>query len=162
ESDREKRIKVMPSTLFQAGSISKSVAALGALHLVEQGQLMLDEDINTRLTTWKVPENDFNKEKKVTLRGILSHNAGLTVHGFPGYAVGTPVPTLVQVLNGEKPANTPAIRVDCIPGSLWRYSGGGYTVMQQLLLDITGKPFPHYMQESVLSPLGMTDSTYEQ
>ena len=95
------------STLFQAGSISKPVAALGALRLVEQGKLALDEDVNARLTTWKVPENEFTREKKVTLRGLLSHTAGLTVHGFPGYATDEPVATLVQVLDGAKPANTP-------------------------------------------------------
>lgn len=153
---------VTPSTLFQAGSISKSVAALGALHLVEQGKLSLDEDVNGKLTTWKVPENEFTKEKKVTLRGILSHSAGLTVHGFPGYASDEARPTLVQILNGEKPANTPAIRVDIVPGSQWRYAGGGYMVMQQMILDVTGEPFPRFMQETVLGPLGMSHSTYEQ
>ena len=159
---KEGKTPVTPTTLFQAGSISKSVAALGALHLVEQGKLALDEDVNTRLTTWKVPENDFTKEKKVTVRGILSHTAGLTVHGFPGYATDEPLPTLVQIFNGEKPANTAAIRVDIVPGSQWRYSGGGYTILQQMILDVTGKPFPQFMQETVLGPLGMTDSTYAQ
>jgi len=115
---------VTPTTLFQAGSISKSVAALGALHLVEQGKLFLDKDVNTQLTTWKLPENDLTRAQAVTLREILSHSAGLTVHGFPGYAVDAQRPTLVQVLDGEKPANTPAIRVDMLPGSKWRYSGG--------------------------------------
>src|SRR5206468_690196 len=118
---------VTASTLFQAGSISKSVAAVGALRLVQEGKLALDEDVNAKLTTWKVPENAFTREKKATLRGILSHTAGLTVHGFPGYAVDGPVPSLVQVLNGEKPTNTAPIRVDILPGSKWRYSGGGYT-----------------------------------
>jgi CubicO group peptidase (beta-lactamase class C family) len=111
---------VTADTLFLAGSISKPVAALAALRLVEQGKLSLDEDVNLKLKTWKVPENEFTKEKKVTLRGLLSHSAGLTVHGFPGYAVDAPAPTLVQILNGEKPANTGAIRVDIEPGSRWR------------------------------------------
>ena len=153
---------VTTSTLFQAGSISKPVSALGALRLVEQGKLALDEDVNTKLVTWKVPENEFTKEKKVTLRGLLSHTAGLTVHGFPGYATDEPVPTLVQVLDGAKPANTRPIRVDILPGSKWRYSGGGYTVMQQMIIDVTGKPFPQFMQEAVLGPLGMEESTFEQ
>ena len=109
-----------------------------------------------------MPENAFTREKKVTLRGILSHTAGLTVHGFPGYAVDGPVPTLVQVLDGAKPTNTAPIRVDILPGSKWRYSGGGYTVMQQMIIDVTGKPFPRFMQEAVLGPLGMNESTYEQ
>src|SRR5947199_1476359 len=153
---------VTASTLFQAGSISKSVAALGALRLVEQGKLALDEDVNAKLNTWKVPENSFTREKKVTLRGILSHTAGLTVHGFPGYAVNGPVPSLVQVLDGAKPTNTAPIRVDILPGSKWRYSGGGYTVMQQMIIELTGKPFPRFMEDAVLGPLGMNESTYEQ
>jgi CubicO group peptidase (beta-lactamase class C family) len=161
-TDKSGKTPITTSTLFQAGSVSKSVAALGALRLVEQGQIALDEDVNARLRTWKVPENEFTKDEKVTLRRILSHSAGLTVHGFPGYAAGSPVPTLVQVLDGEKPANTPAIRVNFVPGSKWRYAGGGYTVMQQLLMDVTGQPFPEFMQKSVLTPLGMAQSTFEQ
>lgn len=149
-------------TLFQAGSISKPVAALAALRLVEQGKLSLDEDVNAKLVSWKVPGNEFTKEQKVTLRRLLTHSAGLTVHGFPGYAAGAQVPTLVQVLNGEKPANTPAIRVDTVPGRLWRYSGGGYTIMQQLLIDVTQKSFPELMRQLVLEPAGMKHSTYEQ
>ena len=161
-TDQGGKVPVTTSTLFQAGSVSKPVAALGALHLVEQGKLSLNEDVNRFLTTWKVPENDLTKDQKVTLRRILSHSAGLTVHGFPGYAAGQPIPTLVQILDGAKPANTAAIQVDVIPGSRWRYSGGGYTVMQQMLIDVTGKPFPQFMREAVLEPLGMASSTYEQ
>lgn len=161
-TDKEGKTPVTSSTLFLAGSISKSVAAVGALHLVEQGRLSLDEDVNARLRSWKVPENEFTKQQKVTLRRILSHTAGLTVRGFPGYRATSPVPSLTQVLDGVKPANTPAIRVDLVPGSKWRYSGGGYTVMQEMLIDVTGQPFPKYMRATVLKPFGMNDSTYEQ
>ncbi len=161
-ADKNANQPVTTATLFQAGSISKAVAALGALHLVELGRLSLDADVNDKLQSWKVPENEFTKDQKVTLRRILSHSAGLTVHGFPGYAVDAPMPTLVQVLDGAKPANTPTVRVDFAPGTQWRYAGGGYTVMQQLLIDVTGKPFPEFMQATVLKPLGMTASTYEQ
>jgi CubicO group peptidase (beta-lactamase class C family) len=153
---------VTPSTLFQAGSISKPVSAAGALRLVEQGKLELDRDVNASLVTWKVPENEFTKEKKVTLRGLLSHTAGLTVHGFPGYAADGRVATLVQLLDGAEPANTPAIRVDILPGSRFRYSGGGYTVMQQMVIDVTGTPFPQFMHGAVLRPFDMKDSTFEQ
>ena len=153
---------VTPKTLFQAGSISKPVAATGALALVEQGKLSLDEDVNKKLTTWKVPENDLTKTEKVTLRRIMSHTAGLTVHGFPGYDVDEPRPTLVQIFNGEKPANTAPIRVDTLPGTKAVYSGGGVTIEQQLMLDVTGKPFPALMRELVLDKLGMTGSSYEQ
>jgi CubicO group peptidase (beta-lactamase class C family) len=161
-TDKNNRTAVTPETLFQAGSISKPVAASGALHLLQENRVSLDADVNTLLRTWKVPENEFTKEKKVTLRSILSHSAGLTVHGFPGYAAGTITPSLVQILDGAKPANTPAIRVDFVPGNRMRYSGGGYIVMQQLIMDVTGQPFPKFMQDTVLKPLGMTNSTYEQ
>ena len=149
-------------TLFQAGSISKPVAAAGALYLVELGSLSLDEDVNKKLVTWKVPENEFTKEQKVTLRRLLTHSAGLTVHGFPGYAAGDPLPTLVEIFNGEKPANTAPIRVDFVPGAKSRYSGGGITIEQQLMIDVTHKPFPQLMRETVLDKIGMSDSTYEQ
>ncbi|WP_461112594.1 serine hydrolase domain-containing protein [Spirosoma jeollabukense] len=160
--DKNNSAPVTTATLFQAGSISKSVAAVGALYLAETGKLSLDEDVNTKLRTWKVPENEFTKEKKVTLRGLLSHTTGLTVHGFPGYDVASPMPSVVQILDGSPPANTSAVRVDFVPGTRWRYSGGGYTVMQQLMLDVTGKPFPQFMQETVLGPMNMTESTYQQ
>lgn len=161
-TEKDGKVAVTEATLFQAGSVSKPVAALGALHLVEQGKLTLDEDVNGKLVTWKVPENTFTADKKVTLRGLLSHSAGLTVHGFPGYAVDGKIPTVPQILNGEAPANTGPVRVDIVPGSAMRYSGGGYTVMQQLLVDVSGKPFPQYMQDAVLNPFGMRDSSYVQ
>ena len=150
------------TTLFQAGSISKSVSALGALHLVEQHRLYLDTDVNATLKTWKVPPSQFTSTKPVTLRGLLSHTAGLTVHGFPGYAIDAPKPTLVQVLDSSGPTNTAPIRVEAEPGSRWNYSGGGYTIMQQMILDVTGKTFPDFMRVTVLAPLGMLRSTFEQ
>jgi CubicO group peptidase (beta-lactamase class C family) len=153
---------VTPDTLFQAASISKPVAAMAVLRLVQSGKLDLDTDVNQYLKTWKVPANNFTEHKKVTLRELVTHTAGMTVHGFAGYASDAPVPTLIQVLNGEKPANSAAIRVDTEPGTIWRYSGGGYVVAQQLLQDVTGEPFPKLMHDTVLEPIGMTRSTYEQ
>ena len=153
---------VTPQTLFEAGSISKPVAQTAMLKLVERGTLALDTDVNQYLKSWKVPENKFTATEKVTLRRIASHSAGLTIHGFPGYEAGTPIPTLPQVLDGTSPANTEAVRVDTTPGAIWRYSGGGTTVMQLLLADVTGKPFPQLLRELVLGPAGMTSSTYEQ
>lgn len=161
-ADVAAKTPVTPETLFQAASISKPVSALAMLRLVQDGKLSLDEDVNAKLRAWKVPENEFTKEQKVTLRRIVTHSAGLTVHGFPGYASDETVPTMVQILNGEKPANTAAIRVDTVPGTLWRYSGGGYVVMQLLLTEVTGKPFPQILHDLVLQPAGMTHSTYEQ
>ena len=153
---------VTPETLFQAASISKSLSAMLALRLVEQGKLDLDNDVNQRLVSWKVPDNEFTKEQKVTLRRLLAHTAGVTVQGFLGYPAGQALPSLLQILDGEKPANSAAIRVDMKPGSSFRYSGGGYVILQQLLMDVTGKSFPALMEKSLLQRLGMTHSTFQQ
>jgi len=153
---------VTPDTLFQAASISKPVAAMAVLRLVQQGKLDLDADVNQYLKTWKLPGNKFTESHKVAIRELLTHTAGLTVHGFAGYAAGAPLPTLVQILNGEKPANSAAIRVDTEPGSIWRYSGGGYVVAQLLVQDVTGQPFAKLMHDTVLEPIGMARSTYGQ
>jgi len=154
---------VTPRTLFLAGSISKPVAALGALALVDRGVLSLDADVNDHLTSWKPPANAFTRDRKVTLGLILDHTAGFTGGDFfPGYAVGKPVPTLPQILRGEGPATNPAVTVGFAPGSQWRYSGDGYLVAQQLMIDATGKPFPTLMRELVFDPLGLRDTTFEQ
>jgi CubicO group peptidase (beta-lactamase class C family) len=153
---------VRATTLFQAASISKPVSALAVLVLCEQGQVDLDADVNTRLKSWHVPDCPLLKDRPVTLRKLLSHTAGMTVHGFPGYATNEQQPTLVQILDGAKPANTAAIRVDVKPGYMFRYSGGGYCVAQQLVLDVTGKTFPEFMQLQVLRPLDMSSSSFEQ
>jgi CubicO group peptidase (beta-lactamase class C family) len=153
---------VTPETLFQAASVSKSVTALAALRLVQQGKLNLDEDVNRKLTSWKVPDNGFTKNEKVTLRRLLSHTAGLTVFGFAGYKAGEPLPTTQQILNGEKPANNEAVRVGTEPGREFRYSGGGYVAVQLLLMDVTGKSFPALMHDLVFEPLEMTHSTFEE
>ena len=153
---------VTPTTLFQAASISKPVAATGMMHLVDEGKLALDEPINTYLKSWKLPDNRFTAQEKVTLRRIASHSAGLTVHGFPGYAVTDPVPTVPQVLDGAKPANTAAVRVDTTPGAISRYSGGGITIEQLAMADVTGEDFNALMKRLVLDPIGMTNSGYDQ
>ncbi|MGH9936842.1 MAG: serine hydrolase domain-containing protein, partial [Blastocatellia bacterium] len=159
--DVEMNEPVTTATLFQAGSISKPVAAMAALKKVEQGKIALDQNINDKLTSWKLPDNEFTAKRKVTLANLLSHTAGLTVHGFPGYAVDKPLPTLPQVLDGAAPANTAAVRVNMEPGTKFRYSGGGTTIAQLAIMDIEKKPFPQIARETVLGPLGMTNSTYE-
>jgi CubicO group peptidase (beta-lactamase class C family) len=162
--------EVTPDTLFQAASISKPIFALAVIRLAQEGRLSLDEDVNNYLTSWRVPAIGFASapwaigdwQPWITLRQLLSHTAGLTVHGFPGYLNSEPLPTTVQVLNGEPPANTEKVEVNIIPGLHYRYSGGGTTVAQQVLVDLLGKPFPEIMHELVLDPLGMTNSTYQQ
>jgi CubicO group peptidase (beta-lactamase class C family) len=162
QADMTTKKPATSETLFQAASISKPVSALAALHLVQEGKLSLDENVNDKLRAWKAPDNQFTAQQKVTVRRILSHSAGVTVHGFPGYASDEPIPTVVQILNGEKPANTDPIRVDVVPGTIWRYSGGGYVILQTLRSDVTDKAFPETMNELVLRPAGLTHSTYEQ
>lgn len=152
--------KVDTATIFQAGSISKPLAAIAALQLVENGNLDLDNDINTYLTDWKVPENEFTIIEKVTLRRLLTHSAGMTVHGFPGYKQSDSFPSITQVLNGE--GNTAKILVDTLPGSIWRYSGGGYTVIEKIIEDLSGESLDDYMAKNVLRPMGMVKSTFQQ
>lgn len=150
--------KVDTQTMFLAGSISKPVAALRTHQLVEQGKIDLDANINTYLKSWKLPDNQFTKEEKVTTRRILNHTAGLTVWGFPGYDKGDTIPTIPQVLEGK--GNTDSVRVYKKPGESWMYSGGGYTIMQLMMTDIEETSFPELMQQNVLDPLGMTSSTF--
>jgi CubicO group peptidase (beta-lactamase class C family) len=161
-ADVETKQPVTASTLFQAASISKPVSAMGALVLVEDGKLSLDGDINKYLKSWKVPANEYTAKAPVTLEGLLSHTAGLTVHGFPGYGGGATVPAVNQILDGAAPANTGAVRVTLAPGTQFRYSGGGYTIAQLAMTDVTGQPFPALMQRLVLGPLAMKESTYDQ
>ncbi|HXW06179.1 MAG TPA: serine hydrolase [Vicinamibacterales bacterium] len=161
-ADVESGRKVDERTRFQAASISKPVAAVAALALAARGRLSLDGDVNASLKSWKVPENEFTASSKVTLRRLLSHSAGTTVSGFRGYAKNEAVPTLVQVLDGEKPANSAPVRVDIPIGSRWRYSGGGFSIVQLLVEDETGKPFAQSARELVLEPFGMSRSTFLQ
>jgi len=147
------------NTMLLAGSISKPVAALRAHQLVEAGSFDLDENINTYLSSWQVPDNEFTKDEKVTIRRILNHTAGLTVWGFPGYDDGDSIPNVVEVLDGQ--GNTEPVRVFKQPGESWLYSGGGYTIMQLAITENDGISFPDTMQKNVLSRLNMTHSTFE-
>ena len=138
-ADEQTRAPVTEHTLFQAGSTSKTVFALAALSAVKDGALSLDGPINDALTSWKLPENELTRATPVTLRQLLSHTAGTTAHGFPGYAVGAPVPTLLQILDGASPANTEPVRVKVAPGTPFHYSGGGTIIAQQALVDAEKK-----------------------
>jgi len=157
---RNGKVPITTDTLFQAGSVSKAVSAFGALRLVESDKLSLTEDVNQKLKSWHVPDNEFTTTERVTLKRLLSHFAGLTVHGFAGYEVTERIPSIPEILDGK--GNSPAVRVDVVPGTVNRYSGGGYLVMQQLVADVSGEPFAAYMNDAVLKPLGMTNSTFQQ
>ncbi|HEX8154459.1 MAG TPA: serine hydrolase domain-containing protein, partial [Thermoanaerobaculia bacterium] len=154
--------RATPNTLFQAASISKPVTAMAVMELAERGTLSLDAPVNSLLQSWKLPDNDLTAATPVTLRMLLSHSAGTTVHGFRGYARDEQRPSLVQILNGQPPANSPAVVVDIPPNTQFRYSGGGTTIVQQALVDRTSLAFPDFMRRTVLQPLGMSASTYEQ
>jgi len=161
-ADSANHIPVTTKTLFQAGSISKSLNAVGVLKLVQQGKLDLYTDINKYLRSWKFPYDSLSKGKKITIANLLSHTAGLTVHGFLGYEKGDTIPSMIQILNGQKPANTAAIRSMYEPSLKYEYSGGGTTISQLIVSETTHQPYDIYMKANVLNPLGMTNSFYTQ
>lgn len=149
--------KVNAGTIFAGASISKPVAAVVALKLVEQGLLDLDRDVNETLQSWKVPENEFTRQSPVTLRWLLSHRAGTTVHGFGGAEA---FPTILETLEGLAPCKNEPVRVNKVPGGSPRYSGGGITIAQLMMEEAAGKPFAELARELVFGPLGMTRSSF--
>jgi CubicO group peptidase (beta-lactamase class C family) len=149
---------VTPRTMFQAGSISKAVFCFGALRLVEQGLIDLDGDVQEVLRGWSVPTVE-GWRPRITPRMLMSHLAGLSVHGFPGYRWNE-MPSLDDVLGGN--GNTPPVVPEALPGLLWKYSGGGTTVLQKAMIDISGEDTASLMRRLVLDPAGMRESTYEQ
>lgn len=156
EAGRSERVTT--ETLFSAGSISKPVAAMAALNFVQEGKLNLDEDVNNKLVSWKVPENEYTKQSKVTLRRLLNHTSGLPLGAGDGktHRFGDPFPTIVQALNGPTPA-----QAEFVPNCRWAYSSTGYAVAQLLMTDVTKKSFPDLMRDTLLNKLGMTNSTFE-
>jgi len=148
------------TTRFQAGSISKPITATVVLELSAEGRLSMDEDINRRLRSWKLPDTEWSGETKVTAARLINHTAGISVKSFPGYASSSTGPTLAEILDGRPPANTPPIRVTSKPGAEYRYSGGGYVILQQAISDIEKQPFERVMRRRLLDPLGMTSSTF--
>lgn len=159
--DRENKIEADDETLFQAASISKVLLVIAVLRLAEAGKVDLDEDIR------QYTDTDFYKtfdcqEHRVTLRNLLSHTAGFNIGGFSGYLYPMEVPSVDQILRGEYPANNLPLFMQTAPNTKWAYSGGGYTLAQKVICDVLNTEFEPLMQEWVLSPLGMTQSTFEQ
>ncbi len=153
---------VTSRTMFQAASISKPVTAAAALILAQDGLIDLDDEANILLQSWTIPENDFTRERPVTVRGLLSHTSGFAGNnGVIDYMPGSSIPTLIQSLNGEPPSKTGPVEV-AVPVGKLSYSGAGYAVLQQLIIDVSGEPFADYMKKAVLLPLGMTHSTFDQ
>jgi len=161
-ADVDSKQPATAQTLFQAASISKPITAMAAMRLAQEGRLALDEDVNKVLTSWKVPASTA-WQAPVTPRSLMSHTSGADDgFGFPGYDPDAPRPTLVQILNGEPPSNVGKVLFARPPYQAYKYSGGGVTLMQLLLGDVTHQPFAAFMRASILDPLGMNDSTYEQ
>ncbi len=157
----EKRL-VTTTTVFEPGSISKSLNALGALKLAQVHKMDLYKDINSYLKQWQFPYDSISKGSKITLANLLSHTAGLGVHGFLGYDRNASIPSLVQILNGKEPSISPAIRSFIEPNKTYEYSGGGTTISQLMVEEVSKLPYHLFMQQNVLTPLGMTNSFYNQ
>jgi CubicO group peptidase (beta-lactamase class C family) len=153
---------VTTETLFQAASISKSLNAMGVLKLADQKKIDLHQDINTWLRSWKFPEDSFTRTQKITVAHLLSHTAGLSVHGFPGYEWKDSLPTDNQILDGQRPANTKAVRSIFEPGKRFQYSGGGTTITKKIIIDVSNDSYTNYIHKEVLEPMGMVRSFYTQ
>jgi len=161
-ADKESEVKATTNTLFQAASISKSVNALGVLKWAEANNIDLESDIDDHLKSWEFECRKRARGKKITLANLLSHTGGLSVHGFNGYESGQSIPTVVQILNGKGPANSDRVKSLTRPGVKFMYSGGGTTISQLILTDNTGHAYERYMQDKILNPLGMNESSFAQ
>jgi CubicO group peptidase (beta-lactamase class C family) len=148
--------------IYQAASLSKFVAAVVAMKLVDDGVLSLDAPVDTKLRMWRASWPPYTDNHPVTLRWLLSMRAGASVPGFMGYDRGAPLPSLSEILNGTPPANSQPVTIISTPGEVYAYSGGGYEVVEALIEDATTKSFAEVAKESVFSPLGMASSSFTE
>lgn len=160
-TDAETRQPVTGDTLFNIGSLSKGVASLGILRLVREGKIDLDKDVNKQLTSWKIPENEFTAKAKTTPRLLMNHSGGVMFSPPFSYLPGN-MPTLLQLLKGEKPARSKPVIIDRVPGSGFQYSNAGFSILQQLAIDVEKKPFEDILRDKVFKPLDMKDSSFCQ
>lgn len=152
--------RVDTETLFSVGSLSKVATAAITLRLVAAGTLDLDRDVSGYLTRWHLPPNPFTAARPVTLRGLMSHSAGLTLSGFPDFQPGAPLPRIEDTLAGRPPSKTEAVRVATMPGTVASYSGGGTTLEQLVIEEATKGDFEAAAKQQLFAPLGMARSTY--
>jgi CubicO group peptidase (beta-lactamase class C family) len=154
--------KVHDDSIFSACSVSKFLTGILVMKLVEDGTLGLDDDINEKLVSWKVQENDFTKNKKVTLRNLLSHQSGIKdpEGTFSELKTDFGIPSMVDLLEGKTIYCKEPIEVHCEPGSEFHYSDAGFCIVQQLIEDVTAKPFQQVMKEYIFEPLKMKNSHY--
>lgn len=160
-ADQAKKIPVTPSTIFQAGSVSKAVNAIALMQLVQEGKLQLDRDINDELKTWQFPYDSVSRGVRITLRQLLGHRAGLNVSGFAGYLRGDTIPDIYQILDGRPPAESSPVRSRLVPGTAYRYSGGGVTITQLLAMEADRSSYAGLMRHRLFGPLGMAHSGFE-
>jgi CubicO group peptidase (beta-lactamase class C family) len=158
-ADKERGVPVTGDTVFQVASISKAVTSWGVMKLVEDGQLELDAPVEQYLTRWHLPLSNFDPSG-VTIRRLLSHSAGLSVEGYPGLPPDVQLPSLEESLSGNN-GGAGEVRITMQPGAQFSYSGGGYTLLQLIIEEVTGEAFITFMQREVLDPLGMFHSSFE-
>tara|TARA_B110001450_G_C17614657_1_gene478752 strand:+ start:69 stop:1262 length:1194 start_codon:yes stop_codon:yes gene_type:complete len=161
-ANKETKVPATTKTLFQAASISKSLNAVGILNWSESNNIDLNADIDNYLKNWKIKNRKKASGKKITIANLLSHTAGLSGHGFNGYKVGEPIPTTEQILDGKKPSNSSKIKSISQPGKVFKYSGSGIMITQLMLTQNTGIPYDKYMKETILNPLGLTESFFSK
>ena len=152
---------VTTDTLFNAASMSKPLTAMAVMRLVQDGRIDLNADVNSYLKSWKIPGNQYTKDRQVTVRELLNHTSGIGMHNGEVDDPDKALPTMLQMLNGERPSTAGPVRVEAVPGTRYAYANGGYLILQLLVTEVTGKPFAQYMQEAILRPLGMIHSTFE-
>ncbi|HEX6187257.1 MAG TPA: serine hydrolase domain-containing protein [Pyrinomonadaceae bacterium] len=157
-ADKAQQRRVDPATLFQFGSMSKTITAWAIMTLVQEGKVDLDAPVNKYLKSWKLKSTGFDPAE-VTVRRILHHAAGLSIPSVSGVNFGEPLPSLVDELAGVGSSKT-SLTITEKPGTKYNYSGGGYALLQLLIEDMTGSSFEAYVRKKIFKPLRMTTATF--